>query len=162
MQTRWLKRTNSNNIYSWAASCLPPTQVIPHQGEGGFAKKTNMHNVILIWIIVSFALLFIQSLFSVFGQVHHLLFCLPLHILTPSFIRCIESFWCFIVIEATELQLFVHTHVMCVQISFKGTSVKSDEKMSLCYPLVFRVFSSLFSNICQSLLPLLSLSFFHA
>lgn len=122
-----------------------------------------MHNVILIWIVVLFAFN-IHTVFVLccccffFPQVHYLLFCLPLPVSTSIFIRCIESFWCFIVIEATERRLFgyVHAYVLC----FKGTLVKSDERMLFClissvfhvFPLLFSdIFSHLLLTLCQSI-----------
>lgn len=50
IQTRWWKRTNSNNIYSWAVSCLPLMQV------GCFTHKEQHAHCRLI--IVLFALIF--------------------------------------------------------------------------------------------------------
>lgn len=111
---------------------------VPDSGEisqGGWQGK-NMYNVILIWIIVLLALVFILSLFSVFFfflQVHYLLSFLLSSDSTSIFIRCIQSFWCFIISEATERQLYMDADIWNF---LRGTLVKIWWKNSIRSHLV--------------------------
>lgn len=136
----------------------------PDSGEisRGGSQEKNMYNVILIWIIVLLALVFILSLFSTFCffflQVHYLLSFLLSSDSTSIFIRCMQSFWCFIISEATERQLYMDADIWNF---LRGTLVKIWWKNSIRSHLVSIVHAlSRPPSFLLSFLPLSSLHLF--
>lgn len=161
MQTRWWKCTNSNNIYSWIPSCLPLTQVI---SLGVVHKKRTTCTMSFSFELLFDSLYYLYHLCCLWFFYRCIIACSVSFLFQPLFlsvfIRCTESFWCFIVSEATEWQLFVHACVLCVRfffLSFKSTSVKSGEKNAVLSHLLsfyHAVSPNHLKYICQSFLPL--------
>lgn len=160
MQTRWWKCTNSNNIYSWIPSCLPLTQVI---SLGVVHRKRTTCTMSFSFELLFDSLYYLYHLCCLWFFYRCIIACSVSFLFQPLFlsvfIRCTESFWCFIVSEATEWQLFVHACVLCVRfffLSFKSTSVKSGEKkccfvsspllLPCCFPKSFKIYLSVVSS----------------
>lgn len=97
------------------------------------------------------SLFFVFVLFFFSLQVHYLLLCL-LCVSTSTFIGFMESFWCFIVIEAAERQLFVNT---CCVVRAQSGFKREKKKRLVSSSFIYMLYSVPILSFSFNLLPIL-------